>query len=159
MYRFCSNCREMNDWDRKTCDRCGASLRRPEGESYVEKLIWALHHPEKGTVLRAAKILGDLKAREAADTLAQVLGDPHTDPYVGAAAARSLGVIGDEGYRTALIEALESGPVSVRLAAVEALGSLGPDQAAVDALHRASRRDRSERVSGSAGKVLGRWSK
>lgn len=125
----------------------------------MQKLIWALHHPEKGTVLRAATILGDLKVREVADTLAQVLGDPKTDPYVAAAAARSLGAIGDEGYRTALIQALEGGPVSVRLAAVEALGSLGPDQAVVDALYRASRRDRSERVSETAGKVLSRWSK
>lgn len=158
MHRFCPNCREMNDWDRKTCVRCGASLRHAEGETYVEKLIWALHHPEKSTALRAATILGDLKAREAADALAQVLGDPKTDPYTGAAAARSLGAIGDEGNRSALTEALEEGPVSVRLAAVEALESLGPDPAAVDALLRASR-DRSERVSGSAERVLRRWSK
>ncbi|MEW6637862.1 MAG: HEAT repeat domain-containing protein [Actinomycetota bacterium] len=158
MKLYCPACYEVNDWGRETCVRCGAPLRGPEGETYAQKLIWALRHREPSTALRAATILGDLRATEAVDALTEVLRGPGFDPYVAAAAARSLGEIGDGRCRSALTRVLrEEGPVQVRLAAVEALEALGPDEDAARALRAASARDRSERVRESAGKVLSAW--
>lgn len=109
------------------------------------------------TALRAATILGDLKAREAADALAEVLSDPCTDPYVKAAAAHSLGSIGDPRSRETLIGVLERGPIPARLAAVEVLETLGPGEEATLALRRASE-NRSPNLSATAGWVLEGWS-
>lgn len=158
MQLYCPTCREMNDWGSETCTHCGAPLRGPEGETYVEKLIWALHHRDASTALRAATILGDLRAREATGALEEVLSEPETDPYLGAAAARGLGAIGDEGSLGVLVEALERGPLPVRLAAVEALEDMGPREEAVRALQQASR-DGSLSVSEASKKVMDRWSR
>lgn len=153
MNLYCPKCWGINDWGRETCAHCGAPLRGPEGETYAQKLIWALHHREATTALRAATLLGKLRAAEATYALAGVLREPATDPYVGAAAARSLGAIGDERARTVLIEALGRGPVSVRLAAVEALAALGPEEDTARALRRALE-DRSANVSAAAREIL-----
>jgi HEAT repeat protein len=155
MKLYCPECREINDQGRKTCVYCGSPLHGPEGETYVEKLVWALDHPEPGTALRVATILGDLKAREATEPLTKLLKNPGKDPYLRAAAARSLGAIGDPDSRAALIEALGSGPIQVRLAAVDALERLGPDEAAVRALSKAAT-DRSYNLSRAARKAWDR---
>lgn len=153
MKLYCPECREINDWGRKTCVYCGSPLHGPEGETYVEKLIWALDHPEPGTALRAATILGGLKAREATKSLAGILADSGKDPYLRAAAARSLGVIGDPDSQTALIEALENGPVQVRLAVIDALAMLGVSGETELALRRAAN-ERSPNVSQAARRAL-----
>ncbi len=157
MKLYCPNCYEINEWGSETCVRCEAALRSPEGETYVQRLIWALRHPESSTALRAATILGKLNAPEAEEPLARALEDPATDPYVGAAAARSLGRIGGERARETLMRALENGPVSVRLAAVEALGVLGPENGTADALRRTAEHDRSPGVREESRKALGTW--
>jgi HEAT repeat protein len=153
---YCPKCWETNEWGAQRCARCGASLHSPEGETYVQKLIWALHHKEATTALRAATILGDLRASKATVALAEVLGNPSTDPYLGAAAARSLGSIGDPRSRETLIDVLEHAPLPVRLAAVEALEALGPEEEAAQALRRASQ-DKSPNVSADARRVLEGW--
>lgn len=157
MKLYCPKCREVNDWGRTVCTSCGASLRGPEGETYVDKLIWALYHPEAANALRAATILGELKAAEAVEGLQGVLGKADADPYVKSAAVRALGDIGDERARRTVIEALEHAPISVRLAAVEALEALGPNEEAARALQRVCE-DRSLNLRESAGETLSRWS-
>lgn len=157
MKLYCPECYGINEWGSETCVRCGASLRGPEGETYVQRLIWALRHPESSTALRAATILGKLEPPEAEKPLAKVLDEPATDPYVGAAAARSLGRIGGERARETLMRALERGSVPVRFAAVEALGVLGPENGAEDALRRTTQHDRSPGVREESREVLGAW--
>lgn len=154
MKLYCPNCYETNAWGEETCARCGASLRGPEGETYVGRLIWALRHPEPSTALRAATILGKLRAPEAEGPLAEVLEDPATDPYLGAAAARSLGRIGGHRAGESLVRALKHGPVSVRFAAIEALAALGPDDEIAGVLRRASEEDRSAGVREAARRAL-----
>jgi HEAT repeat protein len=62
-------------------------------EPFVRKLIRALHHPEPETPVRAAYVLGELKAVEAVPKLKQVIGQSQ-DPFLRAAAIRALGKIG-----------------------------------------------------------------
>lgn len=157
MNHYCPRCRELNEWGRQVCERCGAPLRGRDGETYAQKLIWALRHPEAATALRAAVLLGEKRVSEATGPLLNVLNAPGRDPYLGAAAARALGAVGDPAARTALIETLERGPVPVRLAAVQALEALGAEEEVVRALHRASQ-DRSANVREEASRVLKRWS-
>lgn len=157
MNHYCPRCREINAWGSRLCEKCGAPLQGRDGETYAEKLIWALRHPEAATALRAATLLGEKKVSEATGPLLDVLNAPGRDPYLGAAAARALGAVGDPAARTALIGALERGPVPIRLAAVEALETLGPEEEVVRALRIASR-DRSANVREEASRVLKRWS-
>lgn len=156
MNLYCPQCWEINGWGSRVCERCGAPLRGSEGETYAEKLIWALRHPQAATALRAATILGHLKAREATHALLDVLNAPGTDPYLRGAVARALGAVGDPAVRTALVGALEQGPVMVRLAAVEALDALGPEEEAARALGKAARGE-SPNVREEASRVLERW--
>lgn len=157
MKLYCPSCYEMNEWGSRSCARCGAPLRGPEGETYARRLIWALRHPEPSTALRAAVLLGKLATPEAIEPLTEVLCAPGPDPYVKAAAARSLGRIGGGKARAALVRTLEHGPVPARLAAVEALEALGPDESAAGALRRAWEKDGSSRVRRMARETLDGW--
>lgn len=76
-----------------SCPHCGANQEQLGQESFVRKLIRALHHPEPETPVRAAYVLGELKAKEAVPELKQVIGNSK-DPFLRAAAIRALGKIG-----------------------------------------------------------------
>lgn len=120
----------------------------------MQRLVWALHHPEAFTALRAATILGKLKATETAEPLAETLEDPATDPYVGAAVARSLGQIGGKRAKNSLIRAIKHAPVPVRFAAIEASAALGPDDEITEVLRRVSEEDSSAGVREAAHRLL-----
>ncbi len=75
---------------------------------------------------------------------------------VRAAAATSLGTIGTEEARAALLMALQQPDSRVRTAAVEALGNLSKDQAVYNALVKALRSDSSYAVEAAAARALGK---
>ncbi|WP_273842938.1 HEAT repeat domain-containing protein [Rubrobacter calidifluminis] len=154
---YCPRCYEVNGREAKYCARCGAPLRGETGENYVERLIWALHHPQGETAVRAAGILGKLGAVEAVEPLSELVEDGAADPYLRAAAVSGLGAIGDERARKTLENALRNGPVQVRLAAVEALERLGPSEGTLDLLREVSR-EGGGRVGDAARDLLARWS-
>jgi HEAT repeat protein len=87
---------------------------------YVAKLIAALTHPEASTPIRAAWILGRLRASAAVGPLVTLLeGD--ADVFIKMAAVEALGQIGDPSARPLLAELAERGPVVLRNKAVQAL--------------------------------------
>jgi len=90
-------------------------------ESYVQKLIRALHHPEPETPIRAAYVLGELRATQAMDELTDILHSS-PDPYIAAACAEALGKIGGASALAVLKTALnESRSIIVKRAAQTAL--------------------------------------
>ena len=95
MTYFCPVCwREMTG-DEVTCHRCGADIERGwEAKSYVEKLMASLRHPEPATPIRAAWVLGELRAREAVPVLMD-LARSSPDLFLRKAAVEALGRIGD----------------------------------------------------------------
>jgi len=90
---FCTRCWQEIGETIACCPHCGANQEQLGQESFVRKLIRALHHPEPETPVRAAYVLGELNAREAVPELKQVIGNSK-DPFLRAAAIRALGKIG-----------------------------------------------------------------
>jgi len=90
---FCTQCWQEIGEAAASCSHCGANQEQLGQEPFVRKLIRALHHPEPETPVRAAYVLGELKATEAVQALKRVIVDSK-DPFLRAAAIRALGKIG-----------------------------------------------------------------
>jgi len=108
MAYFCANCWAEVHRTAATCLSCGADQRALSNEPFVQKLIRALHHPEPETPIRAANVLGRLRAREAVQELTQLMHTSY-DPYISAACAEALGEIGGTLAFTALHAAVTGG--------------------------------------------------
>jgi len=122
MVRYCPTCwSEVGKND--SCPKCGGSLRTSTNESYEEKLIWALRHPEPTTPVRAATILGARRALAAVQPLIAVALST-SDFYLQEAAVVALGQIGDKRAQPCLERLSREGAVRVRLAARRALARL-----------------------------------
>lgn len=119
---FCPSC-----WSEvgtaRVCPHCGADLRDFAGESYAEKLVRALHHPEPTVPIRAAAILGKLGSRAAVEPLIE-LAESTPDPYIQEAAVEALGRIGDQRAVQCLERVSREGALRVRAAAKQALTTL-----------------------------------
>lgn len=148
---YCTHCWATYPYGATVCARCGAALQ--PHTTYVAGLIAALRHPEPSTPVRAANVLGLLRAREAAGALRAVLSQSE-DPYLLQAAARALGAIGDREAIPELARVLRGGPLMARQAAVEALRCLGATEA-LAVLAEASRLDPSESVRERAAAAMG----
>jgi HEAT repeat protein len=90
---FCTQCWEEIEEMTGSCPCCGANQQELGQESFVRKLIRAFHHPEPETPVRAAFVLGELKATEAVPPLKRIIAESK-DPFLRAAAIRALGKIG-----------------------------------------------------------------
>ena len=105
------------------CPACGAELRQFSDESYEEKLIRALHHPEPTVPIRVARILGELHSRAAVEPLIE-MALSSTDPYIQEAAVTALGTIGDARALPGLNRLSREGALRVKIAAGLALNAL-----------------------------------
>ena len=122
--RFCPACYTSNDWQADRCLACGAKLQTDE--SYDERLIWALDHPDTATAMLAAQVLADRRASAAIDSLIRLIGS--RDPYRAAGAARALLAFEDDDRARLAIEAArEHGSALVRAAVVYREGRGEPD--------------------------------
>jgi len=137
---FCPVCWAEMAAEQMICGRCRADLRAWEGKGYVEKLIAALRHPEPTTPLRAAWLLGRLRARDAVLPLME-LARSSPDLFLREAAVEALGRIGDPRSLELLRALARSDSVLVRRAARRALAMIeGPEPGADPARNEDSRR-------------------
>lgn len=128
---YCPSCWSTVAADTQVCPVCGASIQDRQAD-IVEKYIAALRHPEPMTRLRAAWMLGRMRAERAVPALIQVVRMRQAnDPYVVSAATKSLGLIGSRDAVPCLIELLQDASASfmARAEAVEALKRIGGDEA------------------------------
>ncbi len=94
---YCPGCWCDFGADLARCPRCGLDLHGFwDSRDYLEKLILALDHPEPTTPVRAAELLGRLRAAPAVEPL-QRLVRASADVFVVRAAIRALGAIGTRG--------------------------------------------------------------
>ena len=92
---FCPNCWADFAQDLDRCPRCGCDIRRSwDSKDYVDKLIAALRHPEQGTPIRAAWILGQRRETGAVGPLIELVRRTG-DVYIATAAVEALGEIGE----------------------------------------------------------------
>ncbi|MBO0833461.1 MAG: HEAT repeat domain-containing protein [Actinobacteria bacterium] len=123
---WCFHCYAVNDYRTGPCRVCGGPVEGPASLSRAEGLAWALRHPDGDRAVLAAKILGQLRARESVPALREA-AESGLDIYLRAEALRS--VIAIEGADTLgpwLEELGRSGPMNVRAIARHALESTGP---------------------------------
>lgn len=120
--RLCPACYEPNRASEKHCRRCGARLESEE--TFDERLIWALRHPDTSVAVLAAELLAARKARQAIPALLELTESP--DPYRAAAATAALGAFrGDPTVAAALGRLAEAPSFLVRGAARAALAEPG----------------------------------
>ena len=99
-----------------------------EDPRVVPTLVEALHTQSPSVRAAAATALMRADPSAAVDALAQALSD--SDPWVRFVALRSLGSIGEARVVPAVLTTLRQDPAPhVRLAAIDVLGRLGPDDA------------------------------
>lgn len=153
---YCPHCWATVPARAELCPACGAIIEDP-GADIVAKYAAALRHPQPETRLRAAWLLGRMRAVRAVPELLAVIAGRGRDPYLLSAAARSLGQIGDRQAVPGLIALLRDPPVSymVRVEAVKALAALGGEDAR-RTLAEAAARDSNDRVREAASQALAR---
>lgn len=117
--RFCPSC-----WSEigaePVCPVCGTDVRDLAGESYEEKLLRALYHPEPTVPVRAATILGEIGSKAAVEPLIE-LAATSSDLYLQEAAVVALGRIGDPRALPLINQLAREGALRVRIAANQAL--------------------------------------
>lgn len=115
---WCFHCYGVNP---RPDGRCGQSVAPPSGTTEVDRLAWALRHPDGDRALLAARSLGRRHDRSAVAALRAAVDDP-SDPFVAAEALRSLVALeGSETLRGWLHHLAATAPFLVREVATEAL--------------------------------------
>ncbi len=89
MIYYCTNCWKEILVSERVCPHCGFDQNELENESYTQKLIRALNHPEPATPVRAANILSKINAKEAVPHLLNKL-KTETDPFIIEAFVKAL---------------------------------------------------------------------
>lgn len=118
--RYCPACFARNEWDDERCAACGADLAT--GDSYDQRLVWALDHPDTATAMLAAELLGRRGTKAAIDQLIEATGSP--DPYRAAAAAQALTSF-DDVRAQAAVRTLRDHPSALVRRAVAPSGGHG----------------------------------
>ncbi|MCL5284129.1 MAG: HEAT repeat domain-containing protein [Armatimonadetes bacterium] len=121
---YCPQCYGMNTEKDETCRHCGGLLLEAGGKPYLEKLIWALKHPEPTVSPRAAWVLGERRESQAVEPLISAI-DGASDMALLEEAVVALGKIGDPRAIPCLERALRDSYLSVRQRAAWALGRIG----------------------------------
>lgn len=81
MVFYCTNCWREIEKSTLICSYCNAKQSKLEENTFSEKLIRALNHPEPETPIRAANILAQLKMKEAVPHILKKL-EFETDPFI-----------------------------------------------------------------------------
>ena len=94
MTYFCPNCWKDFREDKSVCPFCGFRVKEFwDSKDMVEKLIYALHHPDSQTCLRAVWLLGKLRDPRTVTPLISLFRETK-DIYLATAVVTALGRIG-----------------------------------------------------------------
>jgi len=127
MISLCPSCWRPLSHGAATCPSCGADVPSLDRQSYTDKLIRALGHPDAQTVARVATILATTAPGDAYVPLESSLWHYWREPYLAAAIVEALGLLDSSAARTVINEALGHESVIVRAAAAKALQRPRPE--------------------------------
>jgi HEAT repeat protein len=120
---YCIHCWATIPVQAPVCPACGAPTA-DAGADIVDKYIAALQHPQAETRLRAAWMLGRMRAVRALPALQEIVRTRgHDDPYLLSAAVQSLGQIGDDRTLLVLRDLLDD-QTAAFMARVQAINAL-----------------------------------
>lgn len=120
---YCPECYAENAADAGICAACKRPLAGANEDDYVEKLIWALRHPDPTVPPRAAWILGERREGRAVESLLALVRESR-DMGALEAAVIALGKIGDVRAVAVLEDLKHTSFLRVRRAADWALQQL-----------------------------------
>ena len=126
---FCPSCRYPATRD-DLCPKCGTACT-VQAETYVERLLETVLSEETNRAGMAVDVLTKWQHEPRVIVPLTMLLGRKGDPYPLVLAARGLGWLGDPQAVPALAELLldENKPFVARIAAAEALGSIGGENA------------------------------
>ena len=130
MTSLCPACWRVVPNDAQRCSHCGADISRLDQREFRDKLLGALSHPDRDTVIRAAIALAarhDPIASRAIETA--MARFPH-EPHVLAGLLDALMFVADDDARRVAQGALGHRSFIVRRAAAQALQQMNRDSEA-----------------------------
>lgn len=148
---FYPSCWEEFTKDLSVCPRCKTDLSPLDWESYIQKLIQALHHPDPAVQIRTVYFIGETRAQEAIGPLADLLGETK-DYFLIEEIVDSLGKIGNKETIPVLTKLLDNPSFLIRGSAVRALATI--DGLEIIGYLEKMLRDPSAYVKGLAGEAL-----
>jgi HEAT repeat protein len=125
MTALCPACWRVVPSDATRCPHCGADIERLHRREFREKLLGALSHPDRDTVIRAALTLAARHDPAASDAIEAAIRRFAREPHVVAGLLDALTHIADDEARRIAVEALGHPSFMVRRAAAEFLRRIG----------------------------------
>jgi len=150
---FCPSCRHVA-FAKEVCPTCGVPCESP-AQDYVERLLETILSSDTSRAGMAVDVLTKRLHEGRAIVPLIILAHSEDDPYLLVLAARGMGWLGDPQAVPVLVELLlnEHKPFVARVAAAEALGSIGGTEA-LRALKQAQRSPRPSVAKAAARAVL-----
>jgi len=133
---FCPACWKELPGDLNFCPHCYAQISSWSENTFVEKLLQALSHPEPLTQIRAVYVLGEKKIAEAVPALT-VLFRRSKDLFLQSEIVEAMGKIGSEAAISLLLKALCHPSFIVRGEAARSLGKIPRNSVVKGALNKA----------------------
>ncbi len=124
MIAVCPMCWRTVAADARVCAECGADLDALDQRTYHEKLVGALAHPDRETVMRVAGVLAARRDPSAIPALARALSRYDAEPHLVVALVHALARFDDPRARKAIEGALGHKSFMVRSEATLALARM-----------------------------------
>lgn len=117
MMALCPSCWRDVSPDAARCPHCGADIEQLHERAFREKLLGALSHPDRDTVVRSILILAARRDPETAGALERTIRRFANEPHVVAGLLDALNVVPAAEARRIALEALGHPSFIVRRAA------------------------------------------
>jgi hypothetical protein len=121
MMALCPSCWRTLAPDATQCPHCGADIQRLHERAFREKLLGALSHPDRDTVVRSILILAARGDPEAPDALERAIRRFASEPHVVAALLDGLAFLPAADAQRLVRDALAHPSCIVRRAAARLL--------------------------------------
>jgi len=121
MTTLCPACWRVVPHDARYCSHCGADISELHERDFREKLLGALSHPDRDTVIRAAVALAARHDPTASHAIETAMSRFPNEPHVLAGLLNALMFVGDEDARRIAQGALGHRSFIVRRAAAQTL--------------------------------------
>lgn len=125
MTALCPACWRVVPPDAARCPHCGADIEHLHLREFREKLLGALSHPDRDTVIRAAVALAARQDPAASDAIEAAMRRFTKEPHVVAGLLNALTCVANDEARRIALEALGHPSFIVRRAATQLLEHLG----------------------------------
>jgi hypothetical protein len=124
MTTLCPACWRVVPNDARVCCHCGADISQLHEREFRDKLLGALSHPVRDTVIRAAIALAARHDPEASQAIEAAMRRFPNEPHVLAGLLDALMFVADDAARRIALEALGHRSFIVRRAAAQVLAHI-----------------------------------